>query len=178
MLIFIICNQVKLLDGCDVEVDPDGLRKATSAARKSTKPGFTLCYKLLSEIFPLEVLAKSRGQGIGRVKQGDIRLPLDKEKTKILKSMHQFSYFKNSQQIRITILWTLTVLSLKSISYCYMIIIYIIPVSSWLWIGAMFRLSEIMRKNFTYYKVKLNNEGDLNTHAIYSAKILPLLNPC
>lgn len=56
--------------------------------------------------------------------------------------------------------------------------IYIIPVSSWLWIGAMFRLSEIMRKNFTYYKVKLNNEGDLNTHAIYSAKILPLLNPC
>lgn len=33
-------------------------------------------------------------------------------------------------------------------------------------------------ENFTYYKVKLNNEGDLNTHAIYSAKILPLLNPC
>lgn len=51
MSIFIF-NQVKLLDGCDVEVDPDGLRKATSAARKSTKPGFTLCYKLLSEIFP------------------------------------------------------------------------------------------------------------------------------
>lgn len=88
----LIFNQVKLLDGCDVEVDPDGLRKATSAARKSKKPGFTLCYKLLSEIFPLEVLANSRGQGIGRVKQGDVRLPLDKEKTKALKSMHQFSY--------------------------------------------------------------------------------------
>lgn len=62
-----------------IEDDPDGLRKASPAARKSTKPGCTLCYTLLSENFPLEVLANSKGQGIG--KQEDVRLPLDKEKT-------------------------------------------------------------------------------------------------
>lgn len=63
---------------CFIEDDTDGLRKASPAARKSTKPGCTLCYTLLSENFPLEVLANSKGQGIG--KQEDVRLPLDKEK--------------------------------------------------------------------------------------------------
>lgn len=41
-----------------------------------------------------------------------------------------------------------------------------------------FAFQKLWGKMLLYYKVKLNNKGDLNTHAIYSAKILPLLNPC
>lgn len=40
---------------------------------------------LYQKFFPLDVLAHSKGQGIGRVKQGDARPPLDKDKTKTLK---------------------------------------------------------------------------------------------
>ncbi|XP_061191564.1 uncharacterized protein LOC133199711 [Saccostrea echinata] len=79
-------SQCKLLDGCDLEIDSDSLRIATSAARTAKKPGFTLCYKLLPEIFSLEVLANSRGQGLSKTKEGDFRKPLDKELVSSLKN--------------------------------------------------------------------------------------------
>ncbi|XP_056017761.1 uncharacterized protein LOC130053962 [Ostrea edulis] len=79
-------QKTKLIEGQAVEVDPNGLRKATSAARKSQKPGYTLCYKLLAEVFSLQTLASSRGQGIGKVKEGDIRPTLDKEKISTIKN--------------------------------------------------------------------------------------------
>ncbi|KAL3873565.1 hypothetical protein ACJMK2_036663 [Sinanodonta woodiana] len=39
--------QVKLLEAYDLTVHKDGLRKAISAAKKSQKPGYSLCYNLL-----------------------------------------------------------------------------------------------------------------------------------
>nr|XP_022322771.1 uncharacterized protein LOC111124204 [Crassostrea virginica] len=79
-------QKCKQLDGCELEIDSDALRIATSSARIAKKPGFTLCYKLLPQIFPLEVLANSRGQGLSKTKQGDFRKSLDKELVSSLKN--------------------------------------------------------------------------------------------
>lgn len=76
----------KLIEGQNVEIDPNGLRKATSAAQKWLKPGYTLCYKLLAEVFSLQTLAGSRGQGIGKAKEGDLWPTLDKEKISTIKN--------------------------------------------------------------------------------------------
>ncbi|XP_056022464.1 uncharacterized protein LOC130055095 [Ostrea edulis] len=78
-------QMAKLLDDSDVMVSKDGLRKAVSAAKKSSKPGFTLCYKLLAELFNLEELAASRGQGIGNTKDKE-KPVLDKVRTQALKN--------------------------------------------------------------------------------------------
>lgn len=72
-----------------IQMDQEKLHQQLGSPQSLDLPSVT---NSSQEIFPLEVLANSRGQGIGRVKQGDVRLPLDKEKTKALKSMHQFSY--------------------------------------------------------------------------------------
>ncbi|XP_062581890.1 uncharacterized protein LOC134243668 [Saccostrea cucullata] len=69
-------EKIKLIEGKITEVDPDGMRMATSTARKSKRPGYTLCYKLLAEIFSLQTLASSHGQGIGK-KTKDPRPVLD-----------------------------------------------------------------------------------------------------
>jgi hypothetical protein len=82
--------QIKLIEGKNTEVDPDGMRMATSSARKSKKPGYTLCYKLLAEIFSLQTLASSRGQGIGKKTTGDPRPVLDGDKISNLKSKKTF----------------------------------------------------------------------------------------
>ncbi|KAL3879841.1 hypothetical protein ACJMK2_032120 [Sinanodonta woodiana] len=52
--------------------------KGISAAKESQKPGYSLCYKLLSEAFSPEILANSRGQGMTSVKEGDLGPCLDK----------------------------------------------------------------------------------------------------
>ncbi|CAG2218050.1 unnamed protein product [Mytilus edulis] len=78
-------KMVKLLESHDILVDKDLLRNAISAAKKSQKVGYTLCYKLLSGMFSIPELANSRGQGIGKRKEGDIRPPLKKETVNTLK---------------------------------------------------------------------------------------------
>ncbi|CAG2196776.1 unnamed protein product [Mytilus edulis] len=78
-------KMVKLLESHDILVDKDLLRNAISAAKKSQKVGYTLCYKLLSGMFSIPELANSRGQGIGKRKEGDIRPPLKRETVNTLK---------------------------------------------------------------------------------------------
>ncbi|KAK3085637.1 hypothetical protein FSP39_006481, partial [Pinctada imbricata] len=67
----------------DVMESKDGLKKAVSVAKRSSKPGYMLCYKLLTELFVRETLAASGGQGLRNTKEQD-KLVLNKEKVQAL----------------------------------------------------------------------------------------------
>ncbi|XP_069139400.1 integrator complex subunit 3 homolog [Argopecten irradians] len=93
-------QKAKLLDAYDICVDRNDLHKAMSAARKSNRPGYTLCYKLISSVFTMEELAHSRGQGLGKAKPGDIRPALDKTKCSALKGCNlALTLYKFSLQL-------------------------------------------------------------------------------
>lgn len=70
-------------------MDRDALRKASSAAKKSQKPAYTMCYKLISELFDIKTLASSRGQGLGKAKPDDFRPVLDRTLCSVLKGEHE-----------------------------------------------------------------------------------------
>ncbi|XP_052070077.1 uncharacterized protein LOC127708929 isoform X2 [Mytilus californianus] len=98
-------KMVKLLESHDILVDKDELRKAISAAKKSQKVGYTLCYKLLSSMFSVPEMANSRGQGIGKKKEGDIRQPLKRKTVNTLKDYvivwcKKNSYTTPTEQLR------------------------------------------------------------------------------
>ncbi|XP_052097356.1 uncharacterized protein LOC127732362 [Mytilus californianus] len=78
-----VTNTCVIQESHDILVDK--LRKAISAAKKSQKVGYTLCYKLLSSMFSVPEMANSRGQGIGTKKEGDFRQPLKRETVNTLK---------------------------------------------------------------------------------------------
>lgn len=68
-----------------VSIRSEVLRQAIKLAKKSGKPGYTLCYNLLPGVFTLEEIATSRGQGLTKPKAGDLRKPLEKERVAAIK---------------------------------------------------------------------------------------------
>lgn len=68
-----------------VSIRSEALRQAIKLAKKSGKPGYTLCYNLLPGVFTVEEIASSRGQGLTKPKAGDLRKPLDKERVAAIK---------------------------------------------------------------------------------------------
>ena len=68
-----------------VFIKSETLRHAIRLAKKSGKPGYTLCYNLLPGVFSIEEIANSRGQGLTKPKMGDFRSPLDKDKVAAIK---------------------------------------------------------------------------------------------
>lgn len=56
-----------------VSIRSEALRQAIKLAKKSGKPGYTLCYNLLPGVFTVEEIASSRGQGLAKPKAGDLR---------------------------------------------------------------------------------------------------------
>ncbi|KAK3086833.1 hypothetical protein FSP39_024230 [Pinctada imbricata] len=76
---------VKLMEKSEVTVEKIALKKAISLAKKSQNPGYALCRKILPLLFTIEEMARSRGQGIMKAKEGDFRPALDTEKIQTLK---------------------------------------------------------------------------------------------
>ncbi|XP_071124583.1 uncharacterized protein [Mytilus edulis] len=82
----------------DVKIKPDKLSSAISATRKSNKPGYALCYNLIAGVFGSQELANSRGQGLTKAKEGDIRPVLDKNKCTAIKE-YTLRWCKKNQKI-------------------------------------------------------------------------------
>lgn len=74
-----------LKDHPGVSIRSEVLRHAIKLAKKSGKPGYTLCYNLLPGVFTLEEIATSRGQGLTKPKARDLRKPLEKERVAAIK---------------------------------------------------------------------------------------------
>lgn len=76
-----------MLKDSNLEAREDDLRRATTAAERAhpSRSGYILTCKLLPEIFELEELARSRGQGLRKKKEADLRPVLDAQKLGDLK---------------------------------------------------------------------------------------------
>jgi hypothetical protein len=91
------------LETYSVTIRHADLRKATTAASNSSKPGYTLCYHLLPCCFSTEELAHSRGQGLVDAAKGDIRPALDRERLDAIKGKYdhgQYSKYLGPIQAR------------------------------------------------------------------------------
>ena len=82
-------RETLLKDYPDVFVLPSALRKATTAARRSGKSGYSLVYHLLVAVCSKEEIAYSRGQGLTKPKAGDFRLPLQRSKIEAIKGNYK-----------------------------------------------------------------------------------------
>ena len=71
----------------EVFVKPEKLTQSITAANKSAKPAYTLCFKLILGVFSVEELANSRGQGLIKVKEGDYRPVLNQNKCAAIKGI-------------------------------------------------------------------------------------------
>ncbi|KAK3092787.1 hypothetical protein FSP39_007213, partial [Pinctada imbricata] len=89
----------RLLKDSNLEAWEDDLRRATSAAEKAhpTRSGFVLTCKLIPCIFKLEELAQSRGQGLRKKKEADLRPVLDPTKLGDLKEYVNLWCHKNNK---------------------------------------------------------------------------------
>ncbi|XP_062588847.1 uncharacterized protein LOC134250495 [Saccostrea cucullata] len=68
-----------------VFIKSETLQHAVRSAKKSNKSGYTLCYNLLPGVFSIQEIAISRGQGLTKQKEGDLRKVLDKDKVAAIK---------------------------------------------------------------------------------------------
>lgn len=76
----------------DVKIQSKILTSAVASARKSSRPGYSLSYALIPGVFTVQELASSRGQGLTKPKEGDLRPVLAKDKCDAVKGdLSEFS---------------------------------------------------------------------------------------